>query len=89
MGDLVYATAVATGLISSAGATASAVMLYRVGEIGEGTAVVAILLTTAASVIVKVALAAVGSNKQFATQVAVWSGILLAVAGVATVLVTL
>jgi len=84
-----YATAVATGLVSSAGATASAVLLYRVGEIGEQTAVVAILLATAASVLVKVGLTAVGPNRNFALQVAAWSGALLVTAGVATAAIVL
>ena len=84
-----YATAVATGLVSSAGATASAVLLYRLGEIGEQTAVVAILLATAASVLVKVGLTAVGPNRNFALQVAAWSGALLVTAGVATAAIVL
>lgn len=84
-----YATAAATGLVSSAGATASAVLLYRVGEIGANTAVVAILLATAASVLVKVGLAAVGPNRAFAVQVAGWSAVLLAAAGGATAVVVL
>lgn len=84
-----YATAAATGLVSSAGATASAVLLYRVGEIGEQTAVVAILLATAASVLVKVGLTAVGPDRNFALQVAGWSGALLVTAGIATAAVVL
>ncbi len=84
-----YATAAATGLISSAGATASAVLLYRVGEISADTAVIAILLATAASVLVKVGLAAAGPNRAFAVQVAGWSAVLLAAAGGATAVVVL
>lgn len=84
-----YATAAATGLVSSAGATASAVMLYRVGDIDGGTAVVAILLATASSILVKVALAGFGPNRKFAYQVAAWSTVLLVGAGLATAAVTL
>jgi uncharacterized membrane protein (DUF4010 family) len=83
-----YATAVATGLVSSAGATASAVMLYRVGDLNGETAVVAILLATASSVLVKVLLAGLGPSKRFAYQVAGWSGLLLLGAGAATALIT-
>lgn len=84
-----YATAAATGLVSSAGATASAVMLYRVGDLDAGTAVVAILLATASSVLVKVALAGLGPDRDFAYRVAGWSGLLLLGAGAATALVTI
>ena len=84
-----YATAVATGLVSSAGATASAVMLYRVGDLDGGAAVVAILLATASSVLVKVLLAGLGPDRRFAYQVAGWSGLLLVGAGAATAAVTI
>ncbi|WP_290815779.1 DUF4010 domain-containing protein [Halovivax sp.] len=60
-----YATAVATGLVSSAGATTSAVVLYRGGQLGAPEATVAILLATLASVAVKAVLAASSSNDRF------------------------
>ncbi|EMA35729.1 MgtC/SapB family protein [Halococcus hamelinensis] len=84
-----YVTAVLSGVVSSAGATASTVSLYRTGSLGYETAVVAVLLATASSVLVKVALTIASPNRQFATRVAVWSGVLLAAALVAAVLVTL
>ncbi|WP_160132781.1 MgtC/SapB family protein [Halococcus salsus] len=84
-----YVTAVLSGVVSSAGATASTVSLYRTGSLGYETAVIAVLLATASSVLVKVALTIASPNRRFATRVAVWSGVLLAAALVAAVLVTL
>ena len=80
-----YVTALLSGLVSSAGATTSAVLLYRAGTIGENTAVVAVLLATAASVAVKVGLAAAGPSG-FSRRVAGWSAALLVAAGGATAL---
>ncbi|RJT04898.1 MgtC/SapB family protein [Halococcus sp. IIIV-5B] len=84
-----YVTAVLSGVVSSAGATASTVSLYRTGSLGYEAAVIAVLLATASSVLVKVALTIASPNRRFATRVAVWSGVLLAAALVAAVLVTL
>ncbi|QLG61584.1 MgtC/SapB family protein [Halorarum salinum] len=80
-----YVTALVSGLVSSAGATTSAVLLYRAGTIGENTAVVAVLLATAASIVVKAGLAAAGP-RGFTRRVAGWSAALLVVAAGATVL---
>jgi uncharacterized membrane protein (DUF4010 family) len=83
-----YVSAVVSGLATSAGATTSAVLLYRAGTISDDAAVVSILLATAASVAVKVGLAAAGP-RLFTRRVTVYSGALLAVAGAVTALVTL
>ncbi|WP_277541488.1 MgtC/SapB family protein [Haloarcula laminariae] len=72
-----YATSALSGLVSSAGATTSAVLLYRGGAIGETTAMVAILLATAASIAVKAAMTAPGPNRGFAGRVAIWSTVVL------------
>ncbi|MBX0323478.1 DUF4010 domain-containing protein [Halomicroarcula sp. F13] len=80
-----YVTSALSGLVSSAGATTSAVLLYRGGAIGEQTAMVAILVATAASILVKAALTAPGSNRQFASRVALWSSVVLGAASVAAV----
>lgn len=82
-----YAAALLAGLISSAGATASAVVLYTNGSITATEATVAILLGTAASIVVKAGLSAVSPNRQFARGVVVWSAVLLAVAAAATGLI--
>ena len=66
-----------TGLVSSAGATTSAVLLYRGGAIDSGTATIAILIATAASIVVKAGLTATSPNRDFASRVAVWSGVVL------------
>ncbi|WP_435124760.1 MgtC/SapB family protein [Halobaculum sp. D14] len=79
-----YVTAAVSGLVSSSGATTSAVLLYRGGAIDSHTAVVAVLLATASSVVVKAGLAAAGP-RTFARRVAAWSAALLVAAGVATV----
>jgi len=75
-----YASALVSGLVSSAGVTTSVVLLFRAGSIGTTETVVAILLATAASVLVKVGLSTAGP-KRFARDVAVWSSVLLALAG--------
>ncbi|MFB6309516.1 MAG: MgtC/SapB family protein [Haloarculaceae archaeon] len=72
-----YAASALTGLVSSAGATTSAVLLYRGGAIGAGTATIAILAATASSIVVKAALTVASPNRQFAYRVAVWSLALL------------
>jgi len=82
-----YVSAALGGLVSSAGATTTAVLLYRGGAVDGEPTVVAILLATAASLAVKAGLAAVGP-RQFARRVAVWSAVLVVVAGGATILAT-
>jgi uncharacterized membrane protein (DUF4010 family) len=79
-----YLTAVLSGLVSSAGVTASAVSLYRTGAVGSTAAVYAILLATASSITVKAALTGIGPDRRFAKRVTVYSGVLLIAAGVLT-----
>jgi uncharacterized membrane protein (DUF4010 family) len=81
-----YAGAGLSGLVSSAGATTSAALLYRTGAVDGGTAAVAVLLATAASIAVKVGLAWSGPRK-FARGVTVYSAGVLAVAAAALVVV--
>jgi uncharacterized membrane protein (DUF4010 family) len=82
-----YLTAALAGLVSSAGATTSVVLLYRSGTISPGVATVAILLATATSISVKVGLTTAASNRQFTLRVAGYSAGLLALAGVTTLAV--
>jgi len=84
-----YLTAVVSGLVSSAGVTASAVSLYRTGEIGSAVAVSAILIATASSIAVKAALTGIGPDRRFAKRVTVYSTVLLVAAGVLTVLLSI
>jgi uncharacterized membrane protein (DUF4010 family) len=77
-----YAATAATGLVSSGGATTSAVVLYRTEEINAGEATIAILLATATSIGVKAVLTSFGPNRQFAKQVAIPCLVLLLGAGV-------
>ena len=79
-----FVTMLLSGLVSRAGATTSAVLLYRGGGIDAETAVLAILLATAASIVVKVALTASSPNRQFARRVALLSGAVLLAAVVVT-----
>jgi len=72
-----YVTSALSGLVSSAGATTSAVLLYRGGAIGKTTAMLAILVATAASIVVKALLTAPASNRSFAGRVALWSSVVL------------
>ncbi|WP_135820773.1 MgtC/SapB family protein [Halostella litorea] len=80
-----YIATFLSGLVSSAGGTTSAVVLYRGGTIDGATAVVGILLASASSIGVKAMLTVMGPNRRFAYRVAFWSGVLLAGAGAATV----
>ena len=79
-----YLSALLSGLVSSAGVTTSAVLLFRAGTIESPETTVAILLATAASVLVKVGLSTTGP-KQFARSVTLWSSVLLVVSGLVTV----
>jgi len=81
------ATAAASGLVSSAGATTSAVLLHRGGTLSTSTTVISVLLATASSVLVKAGLTAASPNRQFARRVAVLSGLLVVVAGVGALVV--
>lgn len=83
-----YATAAISGLVSSAGATTSAVLLYRSGSLASSQAVLAILLATGASIVVKAGLTLASPNRQFAYRVSVWSLVLLVGATVVTVAIT-
>ncbi|MFB6126033.1 MAG: MgtC/SapB family protein [Halolamina sp.] len=75
-----YVSALLSGLVSSSGATTSAVLLYIGGGIdGPGT-VVAVLLATASSVVVKAGLATAGPST-FSRRVAAWSAVIIAGAG--------
>ncbi|MFC6725386.1 DUF4010 domain-containing protein, partial [Halobium palmae] len=78
-----YVSALLSGLVSSAGTTTSAVLLYRQGSLGVTPAVVSILLATGSSILVKAGLAAAGPER-FRNRVALWSVVLLVAAAVAT-----
>jgi len=82
-----YATAVASGFVSSAGATTSAVVLYRGGQLGGPEATIAILLATVSSIVVKALLASTSTNTDFRNRVAAYSAILLIGGALASVLV--
>jgi uncharacterized membrane protein (DUF4010 family) len=84
-----YVTALLSGLVSSAGATTSAIVLYRTGGISDAETTIAVLLATASSIGVKVALSAMSSNRTFAWRVAAYSTALLVAGTVATVLVAM
>ena len=79
-----YLAALFAGLVSSAGATASAVVLYANGSITAIQATVAVLLATVASIVVKVGLTLPSPNRDFSRGVLVWSAVLLASAGAVT-----
>ena len=81
-----YATALLSGLVSSAGATTSAVVLYRAGTISAQAATIAVLLATASSIGMKAALASTSSNREFARRAALWSGVVLAAGGIVALL---
>ena len=84
-----YVAALLAGLVSSAGATASAVVLYSNGSVTGPEATVAILLATAASIAVKAGLSAMSPNRAFARAVAVRSAAVLVAAGAAAAVVVL
>ncbi len=78
-----YIASALSGLVSSAGATTSAVLLYRGGAIDGTTATVAILAATGASVVVKAGLTAAGPDRNVAYRVAVYSSAILVLGGAA------
>ncbi|MGB9962790.1 MULTISPECIES: MgtC/SapB family protein [Halobacterium] len=78
-------TAVVSGLVSSAGATTSAVVLYRTNAVDADTAAIAVLLATASSIGVKAGLSATSANRTFAARVVAYSAGLLVVGGGAAV----
>jgi uncharacterized membrane protein (DUF4010 family) len=82
-----YLTTALAGLVSSAGATTSAVLLYRDGTLGPEAAVLGVLLATVSSLAVKVALTLPGPDRGFAFRVAGWSAAVAVVAGLATAFV--
>jgi uncharacterized membrane protein (DUF4010 family) len=81
-----YAGSALSGLVSSAGATTAAALLYRTGAVGGDAAATAVLLATTASVAVKVGLAWTGPRR-FARRVTLHSAAVVALAGGALVLV--
>ena len=78
-----YVSSFLSGLVSSAGATTTAVLLFRSGTVSADTAVIAVLLASAASIVVKATLAFSGPT-EFARRVAAWSLAVLLAAGVVT-----
>jgi uncharacterized membrane protein (DUF4010 family) len=83
-----YVTAAFTGLVSSTGAATTAVVLLRTGELDQGAAVLAVMIATLASVLVKAALALSSPNRAFARRVALLSAA-VTVAGTVAAVVTL
>jgi uncharacterized membrane protein (DUF4010 family) len=78
LGDAGFLVAAAlSGLVSSAGATTSAVVLYRGGAVTAETAVLSVTAATGASVLVKAGLA-LPAPAAFSRRVALWSVALLA-----------
>jgi uncharacterized membrane protein (DUF4010 family) len=83
-----YVTAALSGLVSSAGATTSAVVLYRGGALTAPETTFAILLATVASIGVKAALTLTSTNRGFTRSVTAWSVVLIAAASAVTLAVT-
>ena len=73
-----FVSAAISGLVSSAGATTSATLLYIGGGVAGGPAVIAVLLASASSIAVKAGLTLSGPRR-FARSVAIWSVLLLGV----------
>ena len=84
-----YVAAALSGLVSSAGATTSAVVLYRGGTIGPEVATTAIVLATLASIAVKAALPLALAERAFAVRVAAWSLALVVASGLGAAIVLL
>jgi len=73
-----YVSAAVSGLVSSAGATTSATLLYIGGGVAGGPAVISVLLASASSIAVKAGLTLTGPRR-FGRSVASWSVLLLVV----------
>jgi uncharacterized membrane protein (DUF4010 family) len=77
-----------SGLVSSAGATTSAVVLYNGHVIGSNTAILAVLVATITSIGVKAALAFTAPTRSFGYRVAAWSaGMAIVAAGAAIAII--
>lgn len=83
-----YVTAAISGLVSSAGATTSAVLLYRTGDIAASQAVLAVLAATGTSILVKAGLTMASPNRKFALRVSLWSGLVLVVGTIPILVLT-
>jgi uncharacterized membrane protein (DUF4010 family) len=83
------ATAAVAGLVSSAGATTSAVLLYRAGSLTPETAVLAVLVATLSSIAVKAGLTLAAGERSFGLRVAGWSAAVAALAGVVAIALVL
>ncbi|WP_284008883.1 MgtC/SapB family protein [Haloarcula pelagica] len=84
-----YVTAALSGLVSSASATTSAVLLYRAGTLDQTTATVGVLLATVTSIVVKAGLTLTTRDRQFVGRVALWSVAVVAAGTAATAVVLL
>lgn len=84
-----YVTAILGGSVSSGAATTAAIVQYRNGAATPGTAVLAIMLATATSVLVKAVLVSAAPNRSFVRRVAVWSAVLVVAAAVPAVVLAL
>jgi uncharacterized membrane protein (DUF4010 family) len=82
-----YVTAALSGLVSSASATTSAVLLYRAETISQTTATVGVLLATATSIVVKAGLTLSAGDREFVVRVALWSGAVVLAGAIATAVV--
>ncbi|MFW6384557.1 MAG: MgtC/SapB family protein [Halodesulfurarchaeum sp.] len=85
----VLVSAFVSGFLSSAAATTSVVVLFRAGTIETSVMTLAVLLATAASVLVKVGLAVSSSNRYFVKGVVSRAALLLGGAGVVAIVLTM
>ncbi|MFD1515210.1 MgtC/SapB family protein [Halomarina rubra] len=69
-----YLAAALSGLVSSAGATTSAVVLYTGGALSAQTAIIGVMIATVSSIVVKAALTLAGPTRSFGYRVSIWSG---------------
>lgn len=64
-----YVSKLISGMVSSASATTSAIVLYQAGKIDHVTAALGIIISNISSVVTKIGLAGVAGNREFTKHV--------------------
>ncbi len=72
-----YVSKLISGMISSASATTSAIVLYQAGKIDHMTAALGIIISNISSVVTKIGLVRASGNREFAKHVIIGSSIII------------
>ncbi len=72
-----YVSKLISGMVSSASATTSAIVLYQAGKIDHVTAALGIIISNISSVMTKIGLAGVSGNREFTKHVIIGSSMII------------